>query len=152
MAVAGGLFAAATAGAANAATGTGTASVVIGELPLNVSESGSGLNFGSVTPSGGGDTVVVPASDANADQFTVTGQPYAVVTVTPPIAATLTGPSGTLNVGNFTLSNVNGTNSSALSSTGDLVFGVGGQLTIPAAQAFNPGTYSGTFDVSVDYQ
>lgn len=156
-----GVFAGAGLGAyqAHAATATanGTATVM---TPIAISADVD-LDFGAFSALTGGTVVistagarsatgavVLSASDTgNAASFTVTGQADATYAITLPPSATLTHADTvtTMTVGTFT---------SNPSSTGTLTAGtetltVGGTLTVASSQA--AGSYTGTFDVSVEY-
>jgi hypothetical protein len=115
----------------------------------------SALTGGSVIISAGGvrsatGAVVLSATDAGgAASFTVTGDPNATYAITLPNAATLTHSvdnTKTMSVGTFT-SNPSGTG--LLNGGGTEPLAVGATLTVGNAQT--TGSYSGTFDVSVEY-
>lgn len=94
----------------------------------------------------GGVTVI--SGTPTAGEFTVTGEGTQAFTITlPSDAATLSGSvSGDLTVDNWTCSEPLTT---AALSGGTLVFYVGGTLNVGAEAV--AGTYTGTFNVSVDY-
>lgn len=150
--LAGGLAVVGCASGALAADATGTASVQIQQAPLSVVETGEGLRFDTVTPSGAGDTESVSPGNSNSDEFTVTGQPYAVVLMSGPESAGLSGPSGTLQVDQFQFNNVDDSNYATLGSGGTVVVSVGATLTVPGGQAWAPGTYTGQYSITADYQ
>ena len=150
--------------AATSATATATAEVL---STLTVSAD-SALNFGQIAANTGG-TVTVNADGTVASSgslvstgtrapagFTVTGTNGASVVVSlPTSAATLSlqgwsgaGPAPSMSLAGF---NSNPGGSFQLSpSTGSATFNVGGTLTVASGQV--AGVYSGTFDVSVEYQ
>lgn len=119
------------------------------------------LAFGAFSPSTGGTVVmstgsarsatgaVVLSSSAtgNRAQFTVTGTSGATYAITLPSNGTVTIASGanTMAVNNFT-SNPSGTGT--LTGGTEVVY-VGGTLTVGNAQA--SGSYTGTFNVAVEY-
>jgi hypothetical protein len=101
--------------------------------------------LGVRTPTAG---VTLPAVTGtfSAATFSVTGSGASTYAITLPASITLTGvPSGTMTVDNFT-SNPSGTG--ALTA-GAQTLTVGGTLNVGAAQA--AGTYTGTFNVTVNY-
>lgn len=148
---------------AYAASGTGASTARV-LLPLTVSESAS-LDFGSIIPSttatghvsiepegtrsectvGGCTGGFTPAS------FLITGSPDTVLGIshagvsTNPITFTLTSGANSMTFGLILH-----TPSVTLSNAGIASFQIGGRVAVPANQP--PGDYSGTFDVSVDYQ
>lgn len=145
--------------AATSATATATAEVL---STLTVTAD-SALNFGQIAANTGG-TVTVNADGTVASSgslvstgtrapagFTVTGTNGASVVVSlPTTAATLTRVSGTETM---SLSGFNSNPAGAFQlspTTGSATFNVGGTLTVASGQV--AGVYSGTFDVSVEYQ
>jgi hypothetical protein len=136
--------------AAQAATATGTASVSIDQKPLSVTETGEGLNFGAVTPTGAGDDI--PSPDDGQDAFTIAGQPYAVVNVSVPDSTQLSGPGSALTVNSFFANgDLDDSNNMTLDVDGQAVFTVRATLHIPTG-ATPPGTYTGGYAVTVNYQ
>ena len=150
-----------SAQAAASATATATAEV-LSSLTLTV-DPGSQLDFGQIAANTGG-TVTVNADSTVATtgglvstgtrtpvSLTVTGSAGSLVAVTLPAAAVnLTRSGGTETM---SLSNFNSTPNGAFqldTVTGVSSFTVGGRLTVGANQV--PGTYVGTFAVSVEYQ
>lgn len=118
------------------------------------------LHFGDIAVNGAG-TVSVPANGSGATctanlicaggdspaDFTVQGSPSTAVDISYSNVVNLTGPGTAM-----TLSNLNadvGT-SLTLDGTGNGAFSVGGDLAVNAGQA--AGYYSGSFDVTVEYQ
>lgn len=155
------VFAGAGLGAyqAHAATATanGTATVM---TPIAITKDVD-LDFGAFSALTGGTVVISPAGarsatgavvlsatdTGNAASFTVTGQADATYAITLPASATITHTDTvtTMTIDTFT---------SNPSSTGTLTAGtetltVGGTLTVASSQA--AGSYTGTFDVSVEY-
>ncbi|MCB2051660.1 MAG: DUF4402 domain-containing protein [Novosphingobium sp.] len=140
-----------------AAQDTATAQVeILGALTLTAD---TALDFGQIAVNGAGTATLNPTTSnvtctANlicvgtpaAADFTVTGTTDATVGVTlPTTTVTLNGPNGdTISLASFT------TDSSTVTLTGGSGgFSVGGQLTI--ANGISAGNYSGTFNVSVEY-
>ncbi|MBK6802887.1 DUF4402 domain-containing protein [Novosphingobium sp.] len=147
-----------SAHAAATATATATAEV-LETLTLTAVDD---LNFGQIAANTGG-TVTVNADSTVASTgtlistgtrapatFTVTGSASTSVVVTLPSAAvnlTRSGGTETMSLDTFN-SNPNG--AFQLSAAGTGAFSVGGTLTVANGQV--PGSYSGTFPVSVEYQ
>ncbi|MCB2057904.1 MAG: DUF4402 domain-containing protein [Novosphingobium sp.] len=147
-----------SANAAATATATATAEV-LQTLTLTAD---SALDFGQIAANTGG-TVTVNANSTVSSTgtlistgtrapagFTVTGTPDAMVGVTlPSSAATLSDGAGHSMTVDTWNSNPNGA-FQLNATTGASTFEVGGTLHVASGQT--PGTYSGTFDVSVEYQ
>lgn len=150
-----------SAQAAASATATATAEV-LSSLTLTV-DAGSQLDFGQIAANTGG-TVTV-----NADSTVSTTGALISTGTRNPVSLTVTGSKGatvavTLPTGSVNLTRAGGTETMALSNfnasptgafqldlaTGKQNFTVGGKLTVGLNQT--PGTYSGTFAVSVEYQ
>lgn len=149
--------------AASAQTASTTASVNIENYALNITKN-QDLNFGSVTPSASTNGTMVlepgggvyttggvtsrPGSGYVPATYTISGVPAASFTVTiAPALVTLSGPRGTMTVGDFVLNQptpivINSSNGLATLSVGATLFVTAGQL---------PGNYTGTFDVTVAY-
>lgn len=142
---------------ANAATQTATAEVdIIAAVTLTQDQ---GLDFGVVASSAAAGTVTLPTGSntrtcsasvtcvgtANRGQFTVSNAASGfLVGITVPASTTLTGAGAPMSL---TLS----PSITSFTSTGaSQVFFVGGTLSVGAAQA--AGTYTGTYNVSADYQ
>jgi len=112
-------------------------------------------NSGSVTVSTTGNrnavggVVLIPSSLGTAAQFTVSGEPNMTYTIQLPgnDFVSLTGPGIDMFVNNFTStpSGVGG----QLGAGGSQALSVGGTLNVGSDQA--PGSYSGTFSVTVNY-
>lgn len=148
-----------SANAAATATATATAEV-LQTLTLTAD---SALDFGQIAPNTGG-TVTVHADSTVAQTgglvwtgtrapagFTVTGSNGATVVLTLPSAAvnlTRSGGSDTMTLSGFTASPTGAFQLG--STTGSATFNVGGTLAVAANQV--AGLYSGTFNVSVEYQ
>lgn len=125
----------------------------------------SPLSFGSFTAGAGGSVTVAPGGGrskagavilvnqgvpAAAAQFTISGTPSAMFDITLPANGTVLlsdGASGSMAVNNFTSSP---SGSGMLSGGGTQTINVGATLTVGGAQA--PGGYSGSFNVTVNYQ
>jgi hypothetical protein len=138
-----------------------TASAVTTNASVNIVTSPSitktaDLDFGDVIPSSGGtvtiDTLgarsvsgssVLGTAPGNAAQFTLNGGVGASYTVTISPSAILTGPGDDMYISSFSH------NASGFLTTGTETFSVGGSLDVNPSQA--AGTYTGTFDVDVNY-
>jgi hypothetical protein len=155
------LLASAKAGAQqNSATTSANASATI-VTAISLTKTAD-LNFGAVVAGGTSGTVVLTAAGArsatggttlgntagaSAAAFTVAGQPSATYTITLPASTTITfGGSATMTVNNFT-SSPSGTGT--LSGGGSQTLSVGATLQVGASQ--EPGTYTGSFNVTVAY-
>lgn len=133
--------------------------------PLSVSQTRA-LSFGALEVTGGNSVVNLLAQNGNraitsgqsgvnliaskpgsAGEFSITGNPNTAVTITLPSSTTLTGPGAAMTVNNFT--KVPSNENSTLNSSGAMTLKVGASLTVNAAQA--PGTYNGTYTVTVSY-
>ncbi len=151
-----------SASAAASATATATAEI-LQSLTLTAD---TPLNFGQIAANTGG-TVTVIGNNATSQTgtlvwtgtrapagFTVTGTKGASVIVTlPTVASTLFLGGNVASPNKMTLDafTVNPPAGMQLDiTTGKALFEVGGRLTVASAQT--PGTYSGTFVVSVEYQ
>jgi Mat/Ecp fimbriae major subunit len=142
---------------ANAATQTATAEVdILAAVDL---QQNAALDFGVVASSAAAGTVLLPTGSntrtcsaavtcvgtAQRGQFTVSNATSGyVVAITVPASTSLTGPGTAMNVA-LTPSLTSFTSTGAAQ-----VFYVGGTLTVGANQV--AGTYSGTYNVSADYQ
>lgn len=143
----------------HAAQATSNASAEV-MTPISISNTAA-LRFGKFSALTGGTVVISTAgarsatgavvlSSTNAGgaaSFTVSGDANATYTVTLPNSATLThgvDNTKTMSVGSFTASGTG-----TLSGAGTETISVGATLTVGNAQT--TGTYSGTFDVSVEY-
>lgn len=118
------------------------------------------LAFGSFSPNASGGTVVMSTAGArsatgtvalatsttSAAAFNVTGTANATYAITLPTSTTISNGGTTMTVDTFT-SNPSGTGT--LSAGGSQTLAVGATLHVGASQA--SGSYTGTFNVSVDY-
>jgi Domain of unknown function (DUF4402) len=161
LAAVGALAAASFATSAQAAT-TASATATAEVLTSLVVTSTADLQFGQIAANTGG-TVTVNADSTVAASgtlvstgtrspaaYSIVGSPNSMVLVTLPAAAVnLTRVSGTetMSLGGF---NKNPNGAFLLDGSGNGSFNVGGTLTVGNAQV--PGTYTGTFSVSVEYQ
>jgi Mat/Ecp fimbriae major subunit len=141
---------------ANAATQTATAEVdIIAAVTLTQD---AGLDFGVVASSAAAGTVTLPTGSntrvctgvtcvgvAQRGQFTVSNATTGYnVGITVPASTSLTGPGTAMSLALVP-------SSTGFTSTGaPVVFYVGGTLSVGAGQV--AGTYSGTYNVSADYQ
>jgi hypothetical protein len=142
---------------ANAATQTATAEVdIISAVTLAQND---GLDFGVVASSAAAGTVTLPTASntrtcsaqvtcvgtALRGRFTVSGATSGyVVAITVPASTSLTGAGAAMNVA------LSPSLTSFTSAGVDQVFYVGGTLSVGANQV--AGTYTGTYNVSADYQ
>jgi Domain of unknown function (DUF4402) len=149
--------------AASAQTASTTASVTVENYALDITKN-LDLSFGSITPSASADGTMTLApnglvsttggvtsrsgSGYSPAAYTISGVPAASFSVTvAPTTVTLSGPGGTLTVGDFAL---NQATPITLDSNSGLAFlNVGATLFVNAGQL--PGKYTGTFDVTVAY-
>ena len=146
---------------ASAEVGTANATAEV-MTPISISKTAD-LRFGKFSALTGGTViigtdgarsasgaVILSSTDAGgAASFTVSGDANATYAVTLPADATITHTvdnTKTMSVGTFT-SNPSGTGT--LSGAGSQVLAVGSVLTVGSAQTV--GSYSGTFDVTVEY-
>ncbi|HEV7233206.1 MAG TPA: DUF4402 domain-containing protein [Sphingorhabdus sp.] len=142
---------------ANAATQTATAEVdIVAAVTLTQD---AGLDFGVVASSAAAGTVTLPTGSntrtcsaavtcvgtANRGQFTVGNATSGyVVAITVPAATTLASGANTMSL------TLNPSMTSFTSTGVSQIFYVGGTLSVGANQA--AGTYTGTYNVSADYQ
>jgi hypothetical protein len=102
---------------------------------------------GAVTTTGG--VTPVPSDPTSAGIFLGAGSrnaPYQIRIPKNPITLTRVGGTETMSVSSWTL---DGPTNRMIGANEAFQFGVGAQLTVAANQA--PGTYVGTFDVTVHY-
>lgn len=171
LAVVGAVLAAASFGSAAQAATTATATASAEVLSTLSVTATAPLNFGQIAANTGG-TVTVNADSTTAStgglistgtrapaSFDVLGSAGASVLVSLPTTAALLSYQGTWDVatqGPVPTMSLNGFNTAPNSAfqlnatTGAGAFTVGGTLTVGANQ--QPGLYSGTFAVSVEYQ
>lgn len=137
---------------------------ILGAIALTV---GDPLEFGGIVPDGSASGTVVITTAGVRNLTTVTGvtastAPTAAsytVTGTGLVPYTITIPTASFNITNTTGSGAETMAVTAMNSSGGLshtfasdgtdAFTVGGTLTVGAAQ--EPGLYTGTFDVTVEY-
>lgn len=98
--------------------------------------------------SSGGGVILVPSGSGAAASFSVTGSPGATYAITLPVNGVvfLSSGSNTMGVNNFTS---NPASTGQLSGGGSQTLMVGATLSVGANQA--SGSYSGTFNVTVNY-
>ncbi|MFZ3042283.1 MAG: DUF4402 domain-containing protein [Thiobacillus sp.] len=143
-------------GHAASATGNATATVI---TPIAIANTAD-LAFGKFAASTGGTVVMSPAGTRTATgavvlstvtpgaaaSFDVTGDNNATYAITLPATASIASGANTMTVDTFTSTpSATGT----LSATGAETVTVGGTLTVASAQV--AGAYTGTFDVTVEY-
>jgi subtilase family serine protease len=149
----------ATSAVGASATGTSNATIV---APLSINVINPFLAFGQVVPSEASGTVVITANGGGttrtatggtsvmpgpfgASVFFVTGETGSPVTVVLPSSILVNSGANTMTVDTFQSSPSSPYNQPA---SGQFL-SVGGTLHVAANQS--PGTYSGTFEVSVNY-
>ncbi|MEQ8196028.1 MAG: DUF4402 domain-containing protein [Rhodospirillales bacterium] len=148
---------------AMAADATASASAVVG-APIAITQA-KGLSFGSFAPNATTAGSVVIGTDGSPTynvvtqlsgatpsegEFSVTGQGAAAISVaipTSPVTLTNQDGAGTMTVASFT-SDAGAT--PAFNGSGNFTLNVGATLTVAAGQ--NAGNYTGTYQVSVNYQ
>jgi len=91
-----------------------------------------------------GDATVITSVTQKAAKFTVSGESGKTYTITLPTTELLTYGSAQITVSNFTCSNGTG----GTIGTNNLFY-VGAELTVPATAI--PGSYQGTFNITVAY-
>jgi hypothetical protein len=91
-----------------------------------------------------GDAAVITSSVQTAAKFTVSGEAEMAYTITLPESMTVAYGSNTLTIDNFTCSNGTG----GTIGTDDLFY-IGAELSVPLDAV--PGSYQGTFTVTVAY-
>lgn len=141
--------------AAYAATVTADAQATVIQ-PLVVTQA-QGMNFGDLSVGTAGGTLVLapgggltPSADIDtaggtvqAGRYDVAGQAGKVYTINFPASATLNSGGNTMTVDTFT-------DDAPASPTVPSSFNVGGTLNVGISQA--PGTYTGTYTITVNYQ
>ncbi len=158
--------------AGDTATASGVTATATIITPISIENTGpTGLAFGNIVATSAGGTVVVPAiggtptrtGDAalrtaslgtvTAAKFTATGESGAAYNVTLPVNGVVTNTTGsgaeTMALSDFASMLADGATSPGTLTGGSEVFYVGATLTVASAQV--AGSYSGTFNVSVDY-
>lgn len=140
------------------ATANSSATIV---QPIAIS-TGANLEFGKVAAGTGasvvristagarslvsGDATLVSGGTVQAASFNVTGEPSQGYDITLPVSITVASGADNMTVDTFVDS---ASGSSTLDGTGNDTFTVGADLTVGAGQ--NPGSYTGTFNVTVNY-
>jgi hypothetical protein len=157
------------AGAGDTATTSATATATV-YTPIEIDNT-EGLAFGNIVAAAGGGTVTVPAiggtpertgnaglmpanlGTVTAAEFTATGQSGAAYSVTVPASGEVANTTGTgaetMVLSDFTSKLANGTTDPGNLTDGSEVFYVGATLAVGATQV--AGAYTGTFNVSVNY-
>lgn len=121
----------------------------------------AGLNFGKILPYGSAGAVTVfsngtysasnafisDATNIQASAWSVTGIPGAPFAVTLPTSVTISNGTENMTVNNFT--RTGGSLPQNLDAAGNASFNVGARLNVGANQP--AGIYSGTFNVTVNY-
>jgi len=141
------------------ATATANAAATI-VTPISITKTVD-LNFGAIVPSDAAGTVTVGTDNSisgtggvtlipqlgahSAASFTVNGAIGALFYVTLPGDVTISSATESMTVSDFTSSATG-----ALDASGAEDFNVGATLAVAASQS--PGTYEGTFDVTVTYE
>ncbi len=123
------------------------------------------LNFGAVEVTGGNSVIAMSAAGSRsitsgaagvrliqsmpgaAASFAVTGNPNTAVSIVLPQSTTLTGPGAAMTVSNFVRSPADA--NVTLDASGNMTVNVGASLSVNANQA--PGTYNGTYTITVNY-
>lgn len=154
-------FGTASYGQSHSQTLTNLQAGAIIEIPLTITKD-MDLNFGSVVPGSTPGTITVSASASGSRTstggasilsqgtfssacFSVTGGIGASYSITLPNSVTLSGPgSNTMTVTGFSENSTN-----TIKSNGTDTFYIGATLNVGAQQA--KGTYTGSFNVSVNY-
>lgn len=141
---------------ANAEDATGSASAEI-RLPVAVSEVAP-LNFGAISATASADVLTLTpgglvsslngaiSSGSTPASFGVTGSPNSAVTISF-VNGSVTNLGNNMSLNGFTH---DAGVTPALAGDGSLLFAVGGDLNIGTSQA--AGLYTGTYQVSVNYQ
>jgi hypothetical protein len=145
-----------------AATDTGTANARI-VTPITIAET-TEMNFGDIQPEGGATTVTlsttgvatpsgatVVTGSPSQGVFSVTGTEAATYSITLPADGTvqLTGPGPAMNVNGF---NHNAGATPVIGVGGTSTLNIGAVLSVAGSATQTAGDYSGTYDVTVDYQ
>ena len=161
-AVATGLLASVISQNALAATDTGTANARI-VTPITVTEA-TQMNFGDIQPEAGATTVTlstagvatpsgatVVTGSPSQGVFTVTGTEAATYSITLPLdgVVQLTGPGPAMDVDSF--SHDAGA-TPTIGVGGSSTLNIGAILSVAGSATQTAGDYSGTYDVTVDYQ
>jgi len=151
--------------AANNATASSTGTVVLPisiakTLDLSFGKFMAGASLGTVVVStsnaqsvtGGVTTTAALGASAKAATFTVTGEPSSTYAITYPNTTTLTGAGAPLTLDSFTNAVDAGSVAAGVGTlpvAGSHVLSVGATAHVAASQV--SGVYSGSFDVTVNY-
>jgi hypothetical protein len=152
-----------SSGSPGTAMGTATATIF---RPIALSAT-AGLTFGNIVrPASGTGTVAVDTTTGERTltgdgvigiggaphraTFSVTGEGGQIFSVTVPPSFLMTGPGSPITVTLTTTASGPQSLDGSLGSAGTASFGVGGSFTLPANTA--TGGYTGSFQVSVDYE
>lgn len=145
-----------------AATDTGTANARI-VTPIGVAET-TEMNFGDIQPEAGPTTVTLSTAGVATPTgativtgspsqgiFTVTGTEAATYSITLPAdgTVTLSGPGPAMNVDGF---NHDAGATPAIGVGGSSTLSIGAILSVAGSVTQTAGDYSGSYDVTVDYQ
>ena len=142
-------------------TTQGTADAIVVDSIQVTPTDGTTLNFGRIAAEAGTVTVnangtfssspamIVDDTNIGAASFDVTGTPGLAYSADIDTTVTLTGSLGGTMTASLTPSGTGAVSSSLDGTTGADQFSVGGTLTVANEQT--PGTYQGSFDVTVRY-
>jgi hypothetical protein len=154
----------ALASSGNTAVSTGSASAtvtapikLVAVSPLQFGTMAQPVTGGTITvwPTGGysttgelgADIAIAQSTVPAAASFTVTGNPGAIFAASGVSQVTISNGSAKMTLNQFT---INGSFSGGqIAANGTATFYIGGTLTVTAGQA--PGTYTGTFPITVTY-
>ncbi len=133
----------------NSITLTNTQSLAFGSFIVGNSGTVAVSTIGARSATGGGIVLLNRNPTAHAAEFNVTGDANAPYTITLPAngEVSLTGPGAAMAAGSFTS---NPASAGTLNSGGTGTIAVGATLTVGSNQV--PGSYSGSFSVTVTYQ
>ncbi len=123
------------------AQGLDFGSIVIGTLDSRVVVSATPSIVSNVST---GDAVVLTSTPQTAAKFSVSGEIGKTYSINIPSSMTISFGANSLDIDNFVCSNGSGGTIGI-----DDVFYIGAELAVPAAAI--PGTYQGTFNVTVAY-
>jgi len=154
------LLAAVYSQSALAATDTGTANARI-ITPITVTEA-TQMNFGDIQPDAAASTVAlstagvatptgatVVTGSPSQGVFTVGGTTGAAYSITLPATATLTGTGPAMTVNGF---NHDAGATPTIGAGNTSTLNIGATLSVAGSGTQTAGDYSGTYDVTVDYQ
>jgi len=145
---------------AQAADAVGNASATI-VAPIAVTQA-TALSFGNMSPTTAAGSVVISTAGARtatnvdlltggtttAAAFNVTGDNSATFAITLPTSTTLTGPGPAMAVSSF---NHDEGGTPALDGSGSAAFNIGATLAVDTSANQTAGAYSGTYNVTVNY-